>query len=334
MTTGRPKASRLNLRAVLSQPWMVTLGLLIACLIVVAVLQPRYFGGRIFANNLRSLLPLMLLAVAQTIIVIGGGVDLSIGALLTLCSVVMVQVFGAEPNLASTLGGIALGVLVGALGGLVNGLTVAYLRLQPIIATFATSFIWAGAAIWVLPQPGGVVPQGLQDGVRFNPILPFAFWVIALVILAWYGFLGTRGARALFAAGGNPNAAFASGVNVDVVRLVTFIAGGVIAGFAAVINVADTATGDPLSGAPLTLQSVTAVVIGGTRLSGGAGSIIGSIFGVWVLALLREIVANLNLNPQLQTLVNGLIVLIALAGPGTAYLISRLRASSIKEVAS
>jgi ribose transport system permease protein len=307
------------------QPFAVTLALLVACVIVVAIMQPFYFRPTGLANNLRAILPLMLLAVAQTIIVIGGGVDLSIGTLMTLCSVVMVQVFGPEPSAGSVIAGVALGVLAGAAGGLVNGLAVAYLRLQPIIATFATSFIWAGCAIWVLPQPGGIVPQALQDAVRWNPLLPFTVIVIALVIGAWVWFLGTRGARALFASGGNQNAAFASGVNVDLVRLSCYVAGGVIAGLAALVSIADTATGDPLSGAPLTLQSVTAVVVGGTHLSGGAGSIVGSIAGVWVLALLREIVANLNLNPQWQTLVNGLIVLAALAGPGTAYVISSLR---------
>ncbi|NJK45846.1 MAG: ABC transporter permease [Pleurocapsa sp. SU_196_0] len=166
------------LARVSGQPWALALTLLIVSSVIVLVLQPGYFEGRTLANNLRSYLPLMCLAVAQTIIVIGGGIDLSIGAVLTLSSVVMVRVFGENPGALEVALGVGAGVLVGTLAGAVNGWSVAYLRLQPIIATFATASLWSGAALWVLPQPGGVVPQGVQDFVRFNPLIPFALVVI------------------------------------------------------------------------------------------------------------------------------------------------------------
>jgi ribose transport system permease protein len=323
-------ASRGNtvLARVSSQPWALALTLLIVSSLVVLVLQPGYFEGRTLANNLRSYLPLMCLAVAQTIIVIGGGIDLSIGAVLTLSSVVMVRVFGDEPGALEVALGVGAGVVVGTLAGAVNGWSVAYLRLQPIIATFATASLWGGAALWVLPQPGGIVPQGIQDFVRFNPLIPFAFMVIALLILGWQFFLGTRAARALFAVGGAPQAAFSSGVNVDLVKLGSYAAGGFVTSLGAFFLIAETATGDPLIGAPLTLSSVVAVVIGGTRLSGGAGSAVGSILGVVVLSLLRQVIAfqigfRSGLSPQWQTLIDGIIVVLALAGPGILRLLRR-----------
>jgi ribose transport system permease protein len=311
-----------------SQPWALALTLLVVSSVAVLILQPAYFEGRTLSNNLRSYLPLMCLAVAQTIIVIGGGIDLSIGAVLTLSSVVMVSVFGAEPGALEVVLGMTAGIAVGTLAGAVNGWCVAYLRLQPIIATFATTSLWGGLALWVLPQPGGVVPQGIQDFVRFNPIIPFAVVVIGLMILGWQFFLTTKAARALFAVGGAPQAAFSSGVNVDFVKLTSYAAGGFITGIGAFFLIAETATGDPLIGAPLTLSSVVAVVIGGTRLSGGAGSAIGSMLGVIVLSLLRQVIAfqigfRSGLSPQWQTLIDGIIVVFALAGPGLVRLLRR-----------
>jgi ribose transport system permease protein len=305
-----------------SQPYALSLVLLLLGWIVVAFFQPDYFVPRNFANQLRSYLPLIFLAVAQTIVVIGGGIDLSLGALMTLSSVVMVQVFGANPGPFETIAGIALGLLVAMLAGAINGWIVAYLRLQPIIATFATSSLWAGVALWVLPQPGGIVPQSVQDFVRLTVIPPFALIVIAIMLLVWAWWLGTRNARALYGVGGSPQAAFASGVNVPFVKLSSYAVGGLIAGFAALFLIGDLATGDPLIGAPLTLSSVVAVVLGGTRLSGGAGSIIGSIVGAIVYYILKNVVAftvfRTGLTPQWQTLIDGAVVVLALAGPGLA----------------
>jgi ribose transport system permease protein len=317
----------------LKQPWALALGLLLLSSLIVLVLQPSYFEGRTLANNLRSYLPLICLAIAQTIIVIGGGIDLSLGSVLTLSSVVMVRVFGENPQ-ASEIGlGIATGLLVATLAGAINGWCVAYLRLQPIIATFATTSLWGGAALWVLPQPGGIVPQVLQDFVRFNPIIPFALIVIGLLILAWQVFLGSRAAKALFAVGGAPQAAFSSGVNVDLVKLLSYAFAGTLTGLGAVFLIAETATGDPLIGAPLTLSSVVAVVIGGTRLSGGSGSIVGSVIGVVVLSLLRQVIAfqigfRSGLSPQWQTLIDGLIVVLALAGPGLLRFFTKTRGAA------
>ncbi len=328
MIAARPEGENRIVSQIARQPWALALALLVISSLVVLVLQPAYFEGRTLANNLRSYLPLICLAVAQTVIVIGGGIDLSLGAVLTLSSVVMVRVFGDNPGALEVLLGLLAGVVVATLAGAVSGWSVAYLRLQPIIATFATASLWGGTALWVLPQPGGIVPQGLQDFVRFNPVIPFAVVVIALLILGWQYFLGTRAARALYATGGAPSAAYSSGVNVERVKLLSYAAGGFITGLGAFFLIGETATGDPLIGAPLTLSSVVAVVIGGTRLSGGAGGIVGSIIGVIVLSLLRQVIAfqlgfRSGLSPQWQTLIDGLIVVLALAGPGVWRLLRR-----------
>lgn len=314
-----------------AQPYFLALVLMIVGFAIIALFQPNFFQPRTFGNNLRSYLPLICLAVAQTIVVIGGGIDLSLGAMLTLSSVVMVRTFGPEFEVSPDriVAGILLGLLVATLAGAVNGWIVAYLRLQPIIATFATSFVWGGLALWVLPQPGGNVPQGLQDLVRLNVLLPFTLWVVLFFGLGWYFFLRTKGAKALFAVGGNPQAAYASGVNVDLTRLLSYAACGFFTGVGALFLAGDVATGDPLIGAPLTLASVVAVVIGGTRLSGGAGGIYGSMMGAAVYYLLINVVAlaviRFGWSSQLQTLLTGIVIVLALAGPGLVYLTQQLR---------
>ncbi|WP_425148659.1 ABC transporter permease [Deinococcus sp.] len=320
MSGGGVAARAGSLRARLGgQPWLLAAALMLLGLIVTAIFQPDFFMPRNLGNTLRAYLPLMCIALAQTVIVIGGGIDLSLGAMLTLASVVMVRYFGdalpQDIGLGATLVGLLLGVGVALLAGLINGLCVAYLRLQPIIATFATNFLWSGLALWVLPQPGGVVPQSLVDAVRLWFGLPFAAWIIVLLLLGWLAFMRTRAAVALYASGGQPAAAFASGVTVPRVRLLAYAAGGLLTGLGALFLIGDISTGDPLIGGPLTLTSVVAVVIGGTRLSGGAGGAIGTLLGVVVLDLLRRLVFFMGLDPQWQTFVNGLIIVLALSAP-------------------
>lgn len=313
--TGRMAGSWLR-----SRPYLLSFLLLGVCLLLVGWLQPRYFRPANLVNNLRTFLPLMFLAAAQTLVVIAGGIDLSLGALLTLCSVVMVQTFGAAPTTGVTLGAVALGWGVGVGCGTFNGVCVAYLRLQPIVATFATSFLWGGIALWVLPQPGGTAPAALTEGVRASFGLPFALWVVVAMLLAWAWFGGTRLARFFYAVGGSPPAAFASGVPVARVRLISYVLAGGLAGLAAVLLVADLGSGDPLIGGPFTLFSVVAVVLGGTRLSGGQGSVVGSLIGVVVLSLFRNLVFNLGLPYLWQPFADGLIILLAVAGPGLSAL--------------
>ncbi len=311
-------------RVVRTQPYLLALLLLCIAIVVNASLQPNFFRPSVINGNLQTYLPLMLLAVGQTIVIIGGGVDLSVGAIVSLVNVVMVRLLGANPTGTQILLAIVVGVLIGVVAGVVNGICVAYLRFQPIVTTFATSFIFSGVALAVLPSPGGAVPSFLMNAFQSSPLgIPLTLWVMLVVLLLWWLVRSTRYGPYLYAVGGRSMSAYATGVPVSLVRLSTYTLAGLLAALSALTIILGTGTGDPLIGNPMTLSSIVAVVLGGTRLSGGQGGIFGSLLGVIILGLILNIISFANVPTWWQTLVNGCIIVLALAGPGIFALLRR-----------
>ncbi|GLV48879.1 sugar ABC transporter permease [Thermus sp. LT1-2-5] len=258
---------------------------------------------------LASALPMVFLAAGQTLVVLSGGIDLSLGSLLTFTLVVMVVLFdGVAVGV-----GLLAGLVAGLIGGAINGVAVAYLRLQPLVATFATGFLFGGLALWVLPRPGGTVPPGLRELLDppWAPLIPY------LLLLGVWVYLRRRPwGVLLYATGGQAGAAYANGVPVARVRVLSYMGAGLLAAFGALFLLVETGTGDPLVGQPMLLGSITAVVLGGTRLSGGTGGLEGSILGALLLVLFRNLVFFLGVPSDLQVLAEGLVVLLALATSG------------------
>ncbi len=229
-------------------PYLLSLLLFLVSLILIAYFQPAYFRPLNLVNNLRSILPLVFVTIAQTIIVISGGIDLSLGSLLTLASVTTVQVFSMLHSSLIGWAAIPAGLGVAILAGAINGYAIAFLRLQPIVATFATSFLWSGIALWVLPVAGGSVPDVLSGMVRYKFAVPFGAATILFAILVWTLFNRLRICRYIYAVGGNPSSAHLSGIPVAAVKFTAYVLAGAISGIAAVLLVADIGTGDPLIG--------------------------------------------------------------------------------------
>lgn len=272
------------------------------------------------AFNIRSIfanvLALAAVAVGQTIIVLGRGLDLSIGAIATLSSVVTVSLVEPFGTSSAMLAGLA----VGAGCGLSNGLLVAIVRLQPIVATFASSFVWGGLALYVLP-PGAAaaprMPQGIVQGFRDTTLaIPNAAWLLLMLGGLWLLLKRTRFVRHIYAIGGDEQAAYATGVKVTQVKILSYVVGGVFASLASFAMLANSGSGDALAGGSLTLASIAALVIGGTRLSGGAGGAGGTIIGVLVLQLLNTIVVSIRPPQTMRQLIDGLLVILALALAG------------------
>lgn len=298
------------------RPWLITLTVLILLAAANTILQPSFVEPAVLQSNLTTFLPLILVAIGQTYVILAGDIDLSVGSIVALSNVVTVSVFATLGNGPDAIPyGMAAGLATGFLCGLVNGFLVSVLRLQPIVTTFATGIVLAGAAIWVLPQAGLPVPDAYWMG--YSGAVLGVPTVLAVLVAA--GLCVAILSRSVFhahllAAGGNRAGAFQTGLPLVRLRIIAYGLSGLFSAIAALCLTGETASGDPLLGGALALSAISAVVLGGTALSGGQGGAIGSILGALVLGLIGNVIFFAGLPFEYQTLVQGLIVLLALAG--------------------
>jgi ribose transport system permease protein len=209
--------------------------------------------------------------------------------------------------------------------GTINGICVAYLRLQPIVTTFATSFVFAGLASAVLSTPGGEIPLRVVNTYQQDPLgISLAVWVAAGVLLLWKVVTSTRYRDYLYSVGGDITSAYESGVPVAMVRISTYVFAGFFSAGSAVVTVLATGTGDPNIGNPYTLPAVVAVVIGGTRLSGGRGGLLGSLLGAVALGFLALLISVSGASTYWQPFILGISTVIALALPGILVRVRQL----------
>ncbi len=298
-------------------PYLFALLLLVVLVAVNANLQSNFFSLRAVNGNFRVLLPLMILAVGQAVVIIGGGIDLSVGAIVSLVNAVLVTLITPESGVGGVALAVAVGCAAGLLAGAFNGLCVAYLRLQPIVTTYATSFVFAGLALLVLPRPGGQLPRALTGFYRSTPLdIPLGVFVVVVLLLVWAGVRSSRFGQYLFATGSDADAAYTSGVPVSLVKFASYAAAGLLSALAALALTLGIGSGNPRIGDAMTLDSIVAVVLGGTRLSGGQGGIAGTILGVAILGIIRSLISFAGVPTWYQTLVNACIIVLALAGPG------------------
>lgn len=282
--------------------------------------HPRGATLGVFTTWSNQCAALALLAVGQTIVVLSKGIDLSIGPIMALTNCIASHLVNGSPY------EVALGVLavvaVGALCGLVNGLVVVVGKLQAIIATLATGAIFTGLALLVRPIPGGEVSIALSDAMTMDVfgMVPSAILVMLGAVALWYPIRRHPIGRSIIAVGSSEAAAEASGLNVARAKIAAYTLGGVFAAFGGLFIGFQTLSGDPSIGLTYTLNSIAAVVIGGTMLTGGAGSVIGSIAGALVLRTIGSLIFFIGLQPLAQPLFEGTVLLIAVAFGATRLL--------------
>lgn len=312
----------------LRNPYLFTLLLLIVIILVNFYFQPNLLQRDTLNSNMRVFLPLILLSVGQAIVILCGGIDISVGSTVSIINVLLATQVGLQGDPQKMFWMLALSLLVGMAAGALNGFFVAFMRLQPIITTYATSFLYAGLALWILPNPGGGVPTNFAAFYRdTTPLgLPLAFVVIALLLLAWALVQRTRYGLYLTAVGGKADAAYETAVPVSTIQFSTYVISGLLAALSGIAVTLLVGSGNASTGDQLTLSSVTAVVIGGTPLSGGVGGIGGPILGAIILGFIRNIISFANIDTWWQTFVNAAIIVIALAAPGVISLFRRKRA--------
>jgi ribose transport system permease protein len=306
-------------------PALFALILLVIALIVNFILQPNMFAGDTLNSNMRVFLPIILLTVGQAVVILGGGIDISVGAIVSIINTTLATRVGLQGSPEAMWQFVGVSLLAGALAGAINGYFVAFLRLQPIITTYATSFIYAGFALFILPNPGGGIPGPIAELYRStSPLgLPLAFFVIAIVLGLWGYIRSTRYGNYLFAVGGKPQAAYETAVPVTWVQFSTYVISGLMAALAGIAITMLSGSGNAEIGASMTLTSITAVVIGGTAMSGGVGGVAGPVLGAITLGIIQNIISFAHINTWWETLVKALIIVMALAAPGIINLFRR-----------
>jgi ribose transport system permease protein len=259
---------------------------------------------------------LALVAMAQTFPVLTGGLDLSVGMIFILTSCIASHLVTGGPL------EIALGILIvlgaGVVAGAINGAIVVYGRLQPIITTLATGAIQYGLALLLRPVPGGNVDPALADALTYSlfETVPTSLVVLlAVIVLIWIPFRLSETGRACYAVGSSEAAAYMSGVAIDSARLSAYVLSGLVAAIAGLMLSFVTLSGEASApiGGTYTLNSIAAVVIGGTSLFGGAGGAIGSVFGAFVLRTIEDLLFVFDLPPLWQPLFQGVVLLVAVS---------------------
>jgi ribose transport system permease protein len=265
------------------------------------------------ASNKGALLALV--AMAQTLPVLTGGIDLSVGTIFLLTNCLASNIVVGNP-IMTTLGVIGV-LLAGTACGALNGVIVVYGRLQPIIVTIATSAFFYGLALILRPQPGGSINPDLADLMTRS-----TYWVpsslillLAVVLFIWIPYRRSVIGRAAYAIGSSEQAAYMSGVAIGKAKLLAYALAGLLSAIAGLSLTALTYTGEARAAlaADYTLNSIAAVVIGGTSLFGGSGSAIGSIFGAFVMRTVGDLLFVFDMNPVLQPLFVGVVLLFAVS---------------------
>lgn len=298
--------------------------------------HPRGFSTQVFVQNANEIFSLAMLAMAQTVPVLTAGLDLSVGAMMTMIDCLASHVLSGTPIQ------IALGILIclgaGMAAGFINGCVVVFGRIQPIIATLATGAIYIGIALFLRPTPGGKVDEdlnwaltnsvedfcstfGLAEDGKAAWLQPFAsipvsfLLLLAAAFLVWLPFRRTVTGRTVYAVGSAEGAAYMSGLPIARAKLAAYTLAGFFAGLGGLFLAIQTSSGNadiPQAGS-YTLNSIASVVIGGTSLLGGMGGAIGSIFGTGILRVISFDFRIFDIAPLLQPLFEGLVLLVAIS---------------------
>ncbi|MGD9737571.1 MAG: ABC transporter permease [Solirubrobacterales bacterium] len=280
---------------------------------------------------LETTLPLILVGFGQSLVVMTGGIDLSVGGVMSLVSAFIATHATSNGDLIVWL---PLVLLIGLAAGAINGILIVKTRIQPFIVTLASWSVFDGLALLVLPTEGGTVSSGLSKALTGDlGSVPKSLLFTVVLILAWLVLRRTKLGLAVLATGSDQDAAQLNGVPVDRTKVIVYALSGLFAALAAIYyDAALTFSGSPVAGDPFILLSVAAVVIGGTSLSGGRGSYLGTVLGALSLSFIGQIVFFAGAESYWSQFLQGLLVLFAVAlFSGVELLIRRRNPVAMEE---
>ncbi|MBA3868511.1 MAG: ABC transporter permease [Anaerolineae bacterium] len=347
-----------NIRRFIQRHFRVGIAFIIlfALLGVTASLNARFFTPAVITSTSNQSMTLVFAGMAQTTVVTTGGIDLSVGPIISMSNSLASAIFVETDSSLHIILVVVIVLAVAALAGLINGVIVVYGRLQPIIVTLATSSIYSGIALFLRPRPGGFVPDIYGDlltkrvgqllpeslftpnsmGIAgffqslFDTIPASAILLVIVLLLVWTPFRRSRLGMWVYAVGSNEGAAYMSGVNVKRAKVSAYVLGGLFAGIAGLFLTAQTRSGDATTGAVFTLQSIAVVVLGGTSLFGGSGGVAGTIVGAFALRLIPSILFFARVNPLQQPLWEGTVILLAVAAGASRIFTVRNRLDTMR----
>jgi ribose transport system permease protein len=266
----------------------------------------------------------MIISVGMTLVILTGGIDLSVGSILALAGAVTAGMlkFGAEFTDWNVyvgftlLGAVTGGMLVGTVLGWFNGLTITRFKVPPFVATLAMLTIARGLTmLWT----GGFPITGVGANMAFIGTgwflgIPMPVWISAVIVFAAIILTNkTRLGRHIYAIGGNEKAAILSGLKIKQIKIIVYSIAGALAGIGGIIVTSRLDSAQPNAGFGFELDSIAAVVIGGTSLSGGKGTILGTVQGALIIGILNNGLVLLNVSPFWQQVIKGFVILLAVA---------------------
>ncbi len=310
-TAAAPTTSRARRFIRRHQNVLIIWGVLVIVFVVSALVSEPFTGPRNLINLSRQSAALALVAVGQTFVLLSAGIDLSVGSTISLIVVIMAAIMEPTPEsmFLTTLAGLGIGVAV----GLFNGLAITRLKVSPFMVTLATLSIVRGLALQLRQQPQATIPNEFSPyftGEIAGVPIPFLIIVVTTTIAAIV-LRHTRFGRHIYAVGSNEVSTRLSGMPTDRIKVMAYMACGFMTGLAGIYWAARSRAGDPLSGENFAFDSVTAVVLGGTSLLGGAGSVWGTLAGVLVIGILGNIMNLTGIASNFQYIFKGILLIIA-----------------------
>jgi ribose transport system permease protein len=315
-----------------NRPFVIALLLFVALYLVYNLLHPRGFSAAVLVQNANESVAIAFAAMAQTVPVLMGGLDLSVGAVMTMTSCIASELVNGSP--LQIMLGMILTLLSGTLFGFMNGLIVVIGRIQPIIATLATGAIAIGIALLIRPSPGGEVDADLNwaltntvwdfadtyqiagggDAAWLGPFADIPVPLILLfgiALLVWLPFKRTVTGRTIYAVGSAEGAAYMSALPIARAKIAAFTLAGFFASCGGLYLAIQTSSGnaDTVQAGTYTLNSIAAVVLGGTALLGGSGGAIASLLGALMLRVISFYFRILDIDPLLQPIIEGAVLL-------------------------
>jgi ribose transport system permease protein len=289
--------------------WLPPLLVLLVLGAAIGIMRPSTFAMDQINIKIAAAMTLILIATGETIVVTRGGIDLSIGGILSLTTAICAT--RGDPGLAASIFWIVFVLALGAVVGVLNGLIITFGKLQPFVVTLATWSILEGCALIILPAETSGVPKSwvdLEHAMPFGIGVPMILLGVLIVLWAWFS--RTRIYNEIRAAGSNERSAYLNRVSVLGTNAWAYGLSGFFAAAAGLYFATQTGAGHPTVGTQYVLPAIAAVVIGGTSLMGGRGTLAGTIFGAFILTLIGDVVFLLKLQSYWQWVMSGLILML------------------------